>query len=165
MKRIIVTLALVFGLALPALAQDSMPSGRQLAKAGNLGLGLGGSAYTSTGLSAKYYLASNTALQGNVGFWGGWGWGWGWGIAANVDGVYEQQFFDHEVLSLFYNAGAGANVGVGSGLGLGVSGVLGVGLHLKQFPLEITTHWRPTVFFTGEGLWLGNGGGAVRWYF
>jgi hypothetical protein len=159
--RRLLSVAAALALTLGAVAAQA-----QIGQAKRLGVGLGGGTLTS-GLSGKYYLSPTSAVQAVVGS------RFGWGLSAGADYIVEfPALAEGSAGRLFWGAGAGAGLvlydaGGKSGAVIGVAGVIELGWHFKAFPLELVTDWRPT-FFIGDalsGLWLGGGGGAVRWYF
>ncbi len=153
--KVLTTILAGLALATPALADDIGTSKK-------IGVGVGGGTLSS-GLSGKMYLKEDFAVQATVGA--------GWGTAIGVDVVKEFPINEYEPGRLFWGAGAGAGTWLVSGYGgniFAVSGIVQLGWHFKDMPLEVTTDIRPT-FFTGDylysGLYLGGGGGAVRYYF
>ncbi len=161
-KTLLVTAATI---AMCVIMVPGMASAASKIGAGSLGLGLGGGTLTS-GITAKYYLGSKSAVQAVVG-------ASGWGFGAGVD--YVQEFVDIAQPSWgkfnLYGGAGGAfhayDVGVDQAALIGVAGVLGINLHFTEVPLELATEWRPS-FIIGDyvsGLHLGGAGGSIRWYF
>lgn len=162
--------AAVLALAASLFAPEAQAAGggtTPFAQAGRLGLGLGGSSLVS-GLSAKYYLSGNTAVQAEVGAWAGYG------LLIGVDGIVEMpQLWTNGTLSINWNVGAGATAGTYSYSGYGgfvggVSGIVGLGFQLAPIPLEFVTEFRPTFllgFYEGAFPLYWGGGGALRYYF
>lgn len=149
---------LVFGLSATAYAGS-------IGKDSTFGIGLGGGTLTS-GVTGKYYLGETTALQAVVGING-------WGMSFGADFIKEfGALYTAPAGRLFWGAGAGGGVimyslGTQSAAIVGVSGVVQLGWHFNSFPIEVVSDWRPT-FLVGDyigGLYLGGGGGAVRWFF
>jgi hypothetical protein len=129
------------------------------------GLGLGGGTL-SNGLTAKYYLGEDDAVQAVFGFSG-------WGFSLGADYVHEfAPLYKHPRGELFWGVGGGAgavfyDVGIDSATVFGLSAVIELGWHFKSIPLEIVTDWRPT-YFVGDyigGFYFAGGGGAIRWFF
>jgi hypothetical protein len=169
MKRTLVlsvlTASLLAVLAVPAMAQETGAS--KVGTTSKFGVGLGGGTMTS-GLSAKYYLTEKSAVQATVGLNG-------WGTSADLDYVMEfKPLFNHEAGHLFWGAGAGVGAYMYTAWAgatyteFSVSGIVELGWHFSQFPVEVVTDWRPT-FVTGDlgygGLYLAGSGGAIRYYF
>ena len=128
-----------------------------------LGVGLGG-ATTASGISGKLYLSPASAVQAVVG--SGYS---GAGLHLSADYMQELGELDAPTgdFRVFYAGGFGAGIAsYNSYSAIGVSGVLELGFHMKQYPIELTLDWRPS-FFMGDylnGLYLGHGGGAIRYY-
>ncbi len=145
-------------LATPAAAADI---GTDLTTGG----GFGSTAFSS-GLTVKRYLGENKAVQAFLGT------GWGFGVSADL--VVEKPITDiPNVGKVFWGVGGGGGLySWGYGSTVGVSGVVELGLHFTDFPVEITTDIRPTYWVDGGGYvdYYGSafqigGGGAVRYYF
>ena len=154
----LIAAAMVLSTAAPA-------SAKVIGKDAKFGVGLGGGALTS-GLTAKMYLSDSTAVQAVAGITG-------WGVSFGADFIKEfGSLFDHRLGTLKWGVGGGAgvvlySVGTYSSTIIGISGVVQLSWHFKSFPLEIVTDWRPT-YFIGDyigGVYLGGGGGAIRYYF
>lgn len=153
--------ALLVALAVPSLAEAQMP----LASAGRFGLGFGSGSWSS-GIAGKYYLSEGMSVQGVVGT--GW-WGLGLGLAANVDVLWEQKpLVEIEPGALNWYFGLGGNLVLANGIGAGPSAIIGLGWQFKQFPVEITGEYRPTLMLGnafGNPFSLGWGGGSIRYFF
>ena len=156
MMSIITTLLLISTTAIAA----------EIGAGKRLGIGLGGGTTTS-GLTVKYYLAPAAAVQVFLGQ------RWNYGTSVGADYIMEfGPLAQGAPGKLFWGAGVGAglllyNRNRHSSSEIAISGVLQLGWHFKQIPLELIADWRPT-FFIGDnlgGLWLGGGGGAIRWFF
>jgi len=131
-----------------------------------LGLGLGGGTLNS-GLTGKFYLGESTAAQIFVGN------RFGWGLSVSADYIVEfAPLAKGSAGKLFWGAGVGAGLIMyaahsSNSSVIGVSGVVELGWHFAQVPLELIIDWRPT-FFIGDhigGLYLEGSGSAIRWYF
>lgn len=145
--------------AVPAYAGD-------IGKSKKLGVGVGGGTHVS-GVTAKKYLSETTAVQafaGNL---------QGAGLSVGADYIMEMPDLAAWAPGrLFWGVGAGAglvlySINNNSGISVGISGVLQLGWHFNEFPLELITDWRPT-FYVGDFLAGGHfngGGGAIRWFF
>ncbi len=144
-------------LSQPAVASDIGTSRK-------LGAGVGGGTLSS-GLTGKMYLQDGLAAQGFVG-------AGGFALGLGADVVKEFAIESFPEADVFWGAGVGVGTFgygyVGGGGVFAVSGVAEVGIHLNQLPVEVVLDVRPT-FLTGNyvwsGLYLGGGGGAVRYYF
>jgi hypothetical protein len=114
-----------------------------IARGGTPGFGLGGGTITS-GLTGKYYLGRETALQGFVGSWRGFA------FSLSMDFVYEfADLAETDDGRLF--AGVGGGVGFAQSYDFGgtsflaLNVVLEMGWHFQAVPLEIVLDVRPTV--------------------
>ena len=140
---------------------------------GRFGVGLGGSSHVG-GISAKLYLSDKMAVQGSLGST------YSDGFAGNVDIVLQmtQLIKGNKDLLLPLYIGAGVDFWSWSGTTyrnghwedetsfiLGASGVVGLALQFKEFPLELSTEIRPTFFLGEYGGFHIYGGGAIRWFF
>ncbi len=159
-------LALIFACAPDqARAQQSEP----IAQPGTFGVGLGGGTITS-GVTAKYYLSRETAIQGFLGSWRDLG------LSLSADFLYEfAELTENDDGRLF--AGVGGGVGFAQGYRFGgsflvLNGVFELGWHFRSFPLEILLDVRPT-FALGPATTFGRYAGfdplgvglAFRWFF
>lgn len=149
-----------------ARAQQSDP----IAQSGTFGIGLGGGTITS-GLTGKYYLSRETAIQGFLGSWRDLGW------SLSADFLYEfADLTENGDGRLF--AGVGGGVGFAQGYRLGgnflvLNGVFELGWHFRSFPLEIVLDVRPIVSLGPAAGVFGRYGGfepfgvgvAFRWFF
>jgi hypothetical protein len=111
-----------------------------------------------TGINAKYFLNSNTAIDGTLGFWEYYGTG------ISLTGLYEiHKSLNPKNLRFYY--GGGLHMGVWNGefyrinqyyggSFFGIDGVLGLEYAVKELPLAISIDWNPrmTFYFIG-GAW------------
>jgi hypothetical protein len=161
MKYVLATLSTVICLGAPTSEAARADS---FARVGRIGVGVGGGTLAN-GLSAKFYVAPRTALQAVLGLSH-------WGLSFSGDFIKEfRPFVRTPVGDMF------AGVGVGAGLVryrdfndeadvVGISGILELGWHFNEVPLELILDWRPTYYF-GDfigGFFFGGGGGAIRWF-
>ena len=163
---------LVFTLvSAPQFAQAESPIGRSE----KIGVGVGAGPLIS-GVSGKFYLDQRNTIQALLGttFYGGFG------IEGNF--VHEIQLTSFSGGRLDFHVGGGLAFRTfnyyagfyygGSFTMFGPNGVIGLGLKLKDVPLEFATEWHPGLYF-GSGYWASpySGfyyrGGAfyARWYF
>lgn len=161
-KRLI---PLILGAALLATPAVASAETNAFAQSGRFGLGIGSGWYTN-GISAKYFFGERMSLQGVVGGYGGWGLGWG-GLGVGADVLFEMpSLVGNQDVNLNWNVGPGVAAGFGSGFAsVAVSGVVGLSLQLKSFPVDFTIEARPT-FRLGDwsGFYFG-GGGHIRYFF
>jgi len=170
MKKIIM---IVLMLAMTALYAEGDFKGLSENNNGRFGVGLGGSSHVG-GLSAKLYLSDKMAVQGAIGST------YSDGFAGNVDVVLQmtQLIKGNKDFLLPLYIGAGVDFWSWSGTTyvdgrlkdetsfiLGASGVVGLALQFKEFPLELSTEIRPTFFLGDYGGFHIYGGGAIRWFF
>jgi hypothetical protein len=162
-----------------ALTTSTASAANSVRRAGNSGLGLTGGSFVS-GLSVKYFLSDDMAIQGALG--GGWRFG-GVGLSGallwEMPTLVEEDDFD-----LAWNVGPGAAFwtygydGYPYDYGLNyvaLTAVLGLELDLNDVPLDVVLEWRPGIYIvsvgsgvyadSGAGLYLGAVGGSVRYYF
>lgn len=125
------------------------------------GLGLGGGTFSS-GVTVKHYLREGLAVQGVAGF--------GYGATLGADVVKEfAPLVEAPEGQLVWGLGGGAAfVNYGNAGLLGIAGIVELGWHFEDVPVELVLDWRP-VFVTGSATISGVGGiggaGAVRYYF
>lgn len=148
---------------------------------GNFGLGLGKGTLAS-GITGKYYLSADTALQGHIGYTPGWSWGrcgrgrydydcrGYYGFGLNVDYMYTfSNLVEGGAGRLFASGGGGgaiSSVGPYGGGALAINGVLELGWHFSEVPIELVLDWRP-FFALGPGILPGffDFGFSARFYF
>lgn len=150
------------GLMLPLWASAATP----VQSAGNFGLGLGSGTHAN-GLSGKYFLGTDLAFQGVVGFWNRGGRDRGGGLGLSADLLWEQRpLVQVDVLDVAWNVGAGVNTrSVDRGLGLGVQGVAGLEFNFVPVPIDIVLEYRPNIdIVPGTDLELVDFGAHIRIY-
>jgi hypothetical protein len=153
--KVLTTVLAGLALASPALADDIGTSKK-------FGVGVGGGTLLSS-VSGKMYLKEDVAVQAILGL--------GWGSSIGIDAVKEFSIAENERVRTFWGVGAGASswVVIGSGYApsLAATGIIEVGAHVKEVPLEFVVDLRPTVFVNAPVGYSGLGGlgGAVRYYF
>lgn len=151
---------------------------------GRIGLGLGRGTLAS-GLTGKFYLSDRSALQAHAGYTNGWGWsncsgGRGrydydcrsfYGFGLNVDYLGT---FAHLVSGsagrLSASAGGGGALSSGGPYGSGLfaaNGVVELGWHFSEVPIELAADWRPFIGFGSGGMFLSlfDFGFSARFYF
>jgi len=123
---------------------------------GRFGLGIG-SATLSNGLSAKYFLSKQHALQFNLGEFGGGGFDNRWsrfdGIGLGVDYLFEMPDIVRagQAFDLAWNIGVGAGLGFDDDdgkddhwhTGFAVAFIVGLELNFIPAPFDIVIEWRP----------------------
>ena len=142
------------------------------------GVGLGVGTF-NMGLSAKYNLGGNTAIQGLLGARGSDG------FALGVDFIINMppSLLKNRDVSLDWYAGVGAAIWSYNGRHnsrdenwntFAISGVVGLSLMLQKVPLEFALEWRPSFYISGADSWYDDGrdglylvefGGSIRWFF
>lgn len=136
-------------LAAPATAYGATP----IQEGANLGLGVGGG-LGATGLSAKYFIGADFALQGVVGLWNpieidllqnddqdarniG-------SLAISVDALLESQpWINGSAADLAFNGGIGLAVAPSGGHPAGLSLVGGFEFDLEVIPVDFVIEYRP----------------------
>ena len=126
-------------------------------QAGHVGIGIGGGTWVS-GLSAKFMLADQHALQLVVGYAGRpWGYWRDWsrpGFGAELDYLYHfPEFFQSEVVNLGWNIGVGGTVGIvpRSGIGIGVNGIVGFEILFQPVPMDLVIEYHPGIMILAGG--------------
>ncbi len=137
------------GLLLPSLAFGATP----IQRGSNFGLGLGGG-LGATGLSAKYFLGADFALQGVVGLWNpieidllqnddqdarniG-------EFALSIDVLLESQpWVNGKAVDLAFNGGIGLAVAPTGGHPAGLSLVGGFEVDFEAIPIDLVLEYRP----------------------
>lgn len=161
-----------------AAAEEDFTSGT-IGKDDKIGVGFGGGTMASP-LTVKFYMSEDTALQLFFGTYFGWGFGLSGDFVLEFASITTaNDDSGQEIGELFAGIGGGAGFASGyerGGLyGVGINGVLELGWHFSQFPLEFIIDWRPTFFFgdlnrdfygiDDTGFIPFGFGGAVRYYF
>lgn len=163
------TLIAVAPLAAILLMSTPAAADKPIHAAGRFGLGVGGGTI-SNGLSGKYYMTGATALQFNVGTFGG---GEGrykdmGGFAVSADFLLERgPLTTTEFFSLDWSFGLGAGVGVrNDNTGIAAAGVLGLELNFTVIPIDLVLEYRPTLAIQPDvDLDLVDFSGHLRFYF
>lgn len=138
-----------FGLLFPSLALGATP----IQEGANFGLGVGGG-LGATGLSAKYFIGADFALQGVVGLWNpvqidllgsdgqdarniG-------EFALSVDALFESQpWINGSAMDVAFNGGLGLAVAPAGGHPAGLSLIGGMEFDLEVIPIDIVLEYRP----------------------
>ncbi|TNF24292.1 MAG: hypothetical protein EP329_25200 [Deltaproteobacteria bacterium] len=153
MHRILsrVALALTLTTALATIAPTAQAAPDKIRSTGKIGLGLG-SGTLANGLSAKWYMGTDHALQFNLGSFGGGGIDHRWhrvaGFAAGVDYLLELPDIvtAGNAFVLGWNAGVGGALGVADGhadLAVAVAGIVGLEFRIIPVPIDIVLEFRP----------------------
>jgi len=139
---------------------DSTSHADNIRTAGRFGLGLGSGTLTN-GLSAKYFMAQNHALQFHLGAYGHgkfkdrWGHVEGFGFGMNY--LFEMPTIVRagRAFDLAWNIGVGAGVGFrdgrdhkdhhDDGTAIAIAGVLGLEFNFIPIPIDIVLEWRPSI--------------------
>lgn len=148
-RMLIGSLALVMLMASTASAKPIRTPGR-------FGLGLG-SATLSNGLSAKYFMSKQDALQFNLGEFGGHGFEHRWrrfddGLGLGVDYLFEMPDIVRagRAFDLAWNVGGGLGLGFDDDdnnndddVAFALAFVLGLEFNFIPIPIDIVIEWRP----------------------
>lgn len=155
----------LFLLSLTPAAEAAPPRG-----GAKVGVGIGGGLGVS-GLSGKFWLPGDGALQVVVGGWGYgrevWGPDYGYGVGVGVDYLWEMPELTRSgPLVLGWNLGLGGTVATTEPAWVGVSGVAGLEFDFQPVPIDLTLEYRPGMRVTpGLGLDLINFSGHARVHF
>jgi hypothetical protein len=160
-----------------ALSTQTASAANSVRQAGNFGLGLGGGNFVS-GLSVKYFLADDMALEGTLGSWHFGGVGVSGALLWEMPNLAEEDDFD-----INWNIGPGAAFWTYSYNGPGnygfnafaITAVLGLEMDLNDVPLDLVIEWRPGVYvysvtsgvygYDGAQGYFGGFGGHIRYFF
>ena len=124
-------------------------------EANHWGIGFGGG-NGPAGISFKYFLAKEMALQAVV---GGFGWGHnGWtdddafgggGLGVQVDFLFELPtiVMAGDVMELGWSVGPGVWFGVGPDFWLGAAGTLGLEFNFIPVPIDLVLEYKPSLKF------------------
>lgn len=156
MKKIFLTLVLIFSIITLAGAQDY-----------KTGLGLRGG--FSNGLTIKHFIGGKAALEGIASTrWRGF----------DITGLYEvhNTAFDVDHLKWYY--GGGAHIGFYDGNNttwgtagstytvIGIDGILGIEYSFSEVPINIGLDWKPSFNIVGySSFWPDGGALSIRYIF
>ncbi len=161
-----------------ALTTSTASAANTVREAGNFGLGLQGGGRMVSGLSMKYFMAEDLALEGTLGSWYYGGFGISGALLFEMPTLAEDDAFD-----LAWNIGPGVGFGTYHYGGFGsysynviaLTAVLGLEMDLNDVPLDIVLEWRPGIYIasvtdgfyddSGAVLWFDGLGLAIRYYF
>ena len=138
-------------------------AGMPIKQGGNFGIGLGVGT-TAAPISLKYFLDSNTSLQGNVGWWRGGFYGcrgryrgrdyYCGGYYRDALGLGGDFLFEggplagNSDITLDWEVGGGVGIGVSEvNFGLAAAFVLGLQVNIHAVPIDIVLEYRPNVYF------------------
>ena len=126
---------------------------------GRFGLGLGSGTLTN-GLSAKYFMSREDALQFNLGEFGGHGFRHRWhrfdGVGVGIDYLREMPDIVRagRAFDLAWNFGGGLGLGFDDhddtdhdDVAFALAFVLGLEFNFIPIPLDIVLEWRPSLLF------------------
>jgi hypothetical protein len=158
MKKIVITLLIVFGLISVSKAQDY-----------NTGIGLRGG--WESGLTIKHFIGNKSALEGILATrWRGF----------EITGLYEVHNTAFHADRLKWLYGLGAHVGFWNGDNtqrywgtpgtnytvVGVDGILGLEYSFIEVPINLSIDWKPAFNFSGYTGWWADGGAiSIRYIF
>ena len=158
MKKLLLTLLIVFGLMSVINAQDY-----------KTGIGVRGG--FTNGLTIKHFTGDQAAFEFLLGSrWRGF----------DITGLYEihNRAFDADGLKWYY--GGGAHLGFWNGdytykdwgyqgsnyTVVGVDGILGLEYSFKDAPINLSLDWKPAFNFVGySGFWADGGALSIRYIF
>jgi len=139
-------------LLLPATAHAAAP----IQNGGNLGLGLGAGTGV-TGLSVKYFIGADFALQGVLGPWNaldldplssGINSSSSGSFAVSLDFILESQpVINGTFMDVAFNWGGGLAIVPDSGPLAGAAGIGGLELNFEAIPIDVVFEYRPHVWF------------------
>lgn len=132
-----------------------------------IGLRLG----SSNGISFKHFVSQSDAIEIIVGSrWRGF----------QLTGLYERNQAINDIQQFKFYYGAGAHIGVwdnyknhpwfdndyhGDEVVIGIDGILGLEYAFDEFPISLSLDWKPEFNIIGyNGLWIGDAGLSVRYY-
>ena len=134
----------------------------------NTGIGIRGGLFN--GLTAKHFIANNTALEGIL--WVRWG-------GFNITGLYEihDQAFNTPRLNWYY--GFGGHIGFWEGNKnhpwfdddesytlIGIDGIIGIEYNIEPIPFNISLDWKPGFNIIGDaGFWGDELAFSIRYIF
>lgn len=147
-----------------AVAFVALPNGAEAQGIGNgrnIGIGLGKGTLGS-GITGKYYMGQDTALQAHLGYTSSWGW-YGcpdgrrgrcdatYGFGLNIDYMVTfNTLAEGSAGRLFLSGGGGGGLSSGGPFNpvlLAANGVLELGWHFSEIPFEVVADWRPALVF------------------
>ncbi|HPI68701.1 MAG TPA: hypothetical protein PLX41_10210 [Bacteroidales bacterium] len=156
MRKLLITLTLVFGISALVSAQDY-----------NTAIGFRGGPYL--GLTVKHFVSEKAAVEGLFSTrWQGF----------EVTGLYEihNRAFDVDRLNWYY--GVGAHLGFYNGdntswgeLGevytvLGIDGIIGLEYNIAEIPVNISIDWKPAFNLVGYSRFFADGAAlSIRYTF
>jgi hypothetical protein len=160
-----------------ALTTQTASAADTVRQAGNFGLGLGGGNFVS-GISMKYFMSDDTAIEGLLGSWGFGGLGVSAALLFEMPNLVEEDDFN-----LAWSVGPGVAFWTYTYDGFGeysynafaITAVLGLEMNLNEVPLDIVIEWRPGIYISsvtagvydndGAVASFGGFGGHIRYYF
>jgi hypothetical protein len=140
-----------------------------LLQAQNYNTAVGIKVGTSNGLTIKHFMRDNKAIEGIVASrWNG----------IHLTGLYEVHAPAFNTSGFNWYYGAGGHIGFWEGhrdhpwfednsnhTVVGIDGVLGLEYTLLEAPFTFAIDWKPAFNIIGySGLWVGDGGLAIRYY-
>ncbi len=172
---LVALVASCFALLVLVPAVGAAQSSGQIGSGKNIGLGLGRGTLTS-GITGKFYLDRQSAIQAYIGSFGDW-YAYGCnscGISLSGEYMYEfANLVEEDVGRLFAGGGGGAflySINTfgryhGGYAGAGIHGVFDLGWQFREFPLEIAIDIRPGFDFgLYQSLFI-DWGGSLRIFF
>lgn len=131
------------------------------------GIGIRGGLFS--GITVKYFLEDDNAIEGILETrWSG--------IA--LTGLNEYYFDSFELEGLYWYAGYGSHIGIwdgdnvgwsddnGSEFVLGIDGIIGLEYNFSNVPINISIDWKPAFnLIGGDSFWGDNGGLSLRYVF
>ncbi|MCB0802983.1 MAG: hypothetical protein KDB74_07785 [Flavobacteriales bacterium] len=120
-------------------------------------------------ISVKHFVDDGRALEGIVATrWRG----------MQITGLYQIHAQAFNVENLYWYYGGGAHIGFFNGYkdhpyfdddksytNIGIDGVIGLEYVFQEIPINISVDWKPEFNIIGaSGVWFGDGGIAIRYY-
>lgn len=161
-KKTILGWIIMFG-TLPCFSQGSgLDSGLETGTTYQTAIGIRGG--ETSGLSIKYFLTNNQAIEGIVGVWRN-------GFSTTVLWEKYESAFNVDGLNWYYGAGGHASIGNGTvfvrydndrfyqyrrgGMGLGVDAIVGIEYAIPKIPFAVSLDLKPYAeIVTSGNLWL-----------
>jgi hypothetical protein len=159
------------------IAATAPAEARDVRTPGHFGLGIG-SGTISNGLSAKYFMSKQHALQFNLGSYGGAGFNNRWkridGLGFGADYLFEMPAITRvgQAFELAWNLGAGIGLGFRDrddkydGLAVAVAFIAGLEFNFIPAPFDLVLEWRPSILVApAVGIGVLDFTAQLRFYF
>lgn len=160
-----------------AIGATAPAEARDIRTPGHFGLGIG-SGTIANGLSAKYFMSKQHALQFHLGAYGGAGFNNRWkridGLGLGADYLFEMPAIARvgKAFELGWNLGAGVGLGFRDrddkydGFAVAVAFVAGLEFNFIPAPFDLVLEWRPSVLVAPSiGIGVLDFTAQLRFYF